>query len=120
MNRCFFTGMIIGNTRLETTRNDNPVLKGTLSLRKRGRDGEDEYQRLFWEMYGNRAEALENLLVKGAMVAMLCEYRFSEWENADGEQKSRTSFVVWDVDILKYAEDYPEEEEEVDEEDIPF
>lgn len=122
LNVCFFSGRIVGNTELRYSQSGSPFLKFTVSVMKVRQD-ERKYTPFFCTMFGDRAEKLQSLLVKGAGVAVTAAYDYNEYTDSSGNKKNSPGFLVNDVDIIKYAEDSEEgvsSPAAVKDEDLPF
>lgn len=121
LNVCVFSGRVQGTTELRYSQANKPFLKFTVSVSSFF-GGETKYTPFFCTMFGERAEKLQNALVKGAGVVVNATYTYNEYETKDGEKRTSPGFIVNDVDIIKWPEDYVQESKEavVDEGEPPF
>ena len=51
-------------------------------------------------VWGNRGESLSRFLTKGAKVAVSGRLHWSQWENAQGEKRSKVEIVADDVEMF--------------------
>ena len=58
-------------------------------------------------VFGNRAEALADYLVKGTKVALEGKLRWSQWETEDGSKRSKHEIIVDELEFMA-----PRKEEE--------
>lgn len=124
LNVCSFSGRVVGEPTVKETQTGTSIFKFTIQgMEYRG--GEKVYYPVFCTMFGanesgkKRIESLSELVVKGAGVAVSGKYSFREYE-VNGQKRQDISFVINEIDIIKYVEEEEYEEEVLEDEDVPF
>ena len=79
-------------------------------------DGKGEEIANFFDcaMYGDRAKSLSTILHKGMKVAISGKLVQRRWQTKEGENRSKVSIVVYDVEIMQSKQDFNAEN------DIPW
>ncbi len=130
INLVCITGNLTRDPELRSTSGGMSILKLGVAVndrRKNQQSGEWEDSPNFIDVtiFGNRAEALSRFLAKGSKVAIEGKLRWSQWENPQGEKRSKLEVVADEVEFMSKGEatqsapahDY----DGVDEgEDVPF
>jgi single-strand DNA-binding protein len=104
INRVILSGNLTRDPELRETAGGTPVLKFGLAVnekRKNASSGEWEDYANFVEctLFGNRANALNDILVCGAKIACEGRLRYSSWEK-DGQKRSKLEVIVDDVELM--------------------
>lgn len=119
INQVTVSGNLTANAELYKKAN---CLSFTIACIDRRRNPETEK----WEdvahffdcvLFGKRAEALQEYLLKGSKVCIQGKLRYSTWEDKEGNKRSKVSIVVNEVDFMTYK---PKQQAKQDDEPIPF
>lgn len=106
INRVVVTGNITRDAQLKRTQVGTAVLSFGLAVndrKKNQRTGEWEDHANFVDctLFGRRAEALAQYLVKGTKVAVEGRLHYSSWEDRNtGQRRSRLDVTVDEVEFL--------------------
>lgn len=105
INRVNITGNLTRDPELRSTASGMSVLKLGVAVndrRKNQQTGEWEDSPNFVDVtvFGNRAEALSRFLSKGSKVAIEGKLRWSQWENQQGEKRSKLEVVADEIEFL--------------------
>lgn len=105
INHITLSGNLTRDAELRRTQSDLAVLGFGLAFNERRRKPDsDEWEEIpnFIDctLFGNRAEALEQYLVKGAKVAIEGRLRWSQWETEDGGKRSRHEVIVDEIEFM--------------------
>lgn len=107
LNSCTLVGNLVADAELRNTNSDTPVLNFRIAVNnqkpvKKGRKVEyvDDPVFLNMVMFGSRAEALADYLVKGTKVGVVARIKANDWEDKDGNQRHDVEFVVNQLDFL--------------------
>ena len=128
INRVNITGNITRDPVIRRTESGTAILDFGVAVndrRKNPQTGEWEDRANFVDcaIFGNRAEALENILSKGSKVAIEGKLRFTQWER-DGQKRSKLSVVVDEIEFMSARKDAAEPVADSDpglyNDDIPF
>ena len=128
INRVNITGNITRDPVIRRTESGTAILDFGVAVndrRKNPQTGEWEDRANFVDcaVFGNRAEALENILSKGSKVAIEGKLRFTQWER-DGQKRSKLSVVVDEIELMSARKDAAEPIADSDpglyNDDIPF
>lgn len=112
----------------------SPVLQMRLAVNDRRKNPQTEQ----WEdvpnyfdviVWGARGESLSRILTKGSKITVSGKLRWSEWQNQDGDKRSKVEIVAADVDLAApgqqsansaYSDAPRPPAHSISEEDIPF
>jgi single-strand DNA-binding protein len=137
INRVIITGNLTRDPELKALPSGTSVLKLGVAVndrRKNQQTGEWEDAPNFVDVsiFGQRGESLSRFLEKGTRVAIEGKLRWSQWENQQGEKRSKLEVVADEIEFMSsrgeggggarsYAgpADLPAPEP-IAEEDIPF
>ena len=128
INRVNITGNITRDPVIRRTESGTAILDFGVAVndrRKNPQTGEWEDRANFVDcaIFGNRAEALENILSKGSKVAIEGKLRFTQWER-DDQKRSKLSVVVDEIEFMSARKDAAEPVADSDpglyNDDIPF
>lgn len=105
INRVNITGNLTRDPELRSTTSGMSVLKLGVAVndrRKNQQTGEWEDSPNFVDVtvFGARAEALSRFLSKGSKVAIEGKLRWSQWENQQGEKRSKLEVVADEIEFL--------------------
>jgi single-strand DNA-binding protein len=105
INKVVISGNLTRDPELRSTGSGMNVLKLGVAVndrRKNQQTGEWEDVPNFVDVtvFGNRAEALSRFLSKGSKVAIEGKLRWSQWENQQGEKRSKLEVVADEVEFL--------------------
>ncbi|PKQ38235.1 MAG: single-stranded DNA-binding protein [Actinobacteria bacterium HGW-Actinobacteria-1] len=109
INRVNITGNLTRDPELRSTSSGMNVLKMGVAVndrRKNPTSGEWEDVPNFVDVtvFGARAEALSRFLSKGSKVAIEGKLRWSQWENPQGEKRSKLEVVADEIEFLSSRE----------------
>jgi len=105
INRVTITGNLTRDPELKATAGGMSVLKLGVAVndrRKNQQSGEWEEFPNFIDVtvFGARGEALAKFLSKGAKVAIEGKLRWSQWENPQGEKRSKLEVIADEVEFM--------------------
>ncbi len=105
INRVVITGNLTRDPELRSTNSGMSVLKMGVAVndrRKNQQTGEWEDVPNFVDVtvFGARGEALSRFLNKGSKVAIEGKLRWSQWENPQGEKRSKLEVIADEVEFL--------------------
>ena len=105
INRVVISGNLTRDPELKSTAGGMSVLKLGVAVndrRKNQQTGEWEEHPNFVDVtvFGARGEALSRFLSKGSKVAIEGKLRWSQWENPQGEKRSKLEVVADEVEFL--------------------
>ena len=105
INRVVISGNLTRDGELRATAGGMSVLKLGVAVndrRKNQQTGEWEDIPNFIDctMFGARADALGQYLVKGTKVAIEGKLRWSSWENPQGEKRSKVEVIVDEIEFM--------------------
>ena len=105
INKVVITGNLTRDPELRSTASGMNVLKIGVAVndrRKNQSTGEWEEVPNFVDVtvFGNRAEPLSRFLSKGAKVAIEGKLRWSQWENPQGEKRSKLEVVADEIEFM--------------------
>jgi len=105
INRVVITGNLTRDPELRSTSGGMSVLKLGVAVndrRKNQQTGEWEDVPNFVDVtvFGARGEALSRFLSKGSKVAIEGKLRWSQWENQQGEKRSKLEVVADEIEFL--------------------
>lgn len=105
MNHITLSGNLTRDAELRHTPSGRAVLSFGLAFNERRRKPDsDEWEEIpnFVDctLFGNRAEALAEYLVKGTKVALEGRLRWSHWETEDGSKRSKHEVIVDELEFM--------------------
>ena len=114
INRVIQSGNLTRDAELRRTQSDLAVLTFGLAVNERRRKADsDEWEEypnfIDCVLFGNRAEALEQYLVKGTKVALEGRLRWSSWEAEDGSKRSKHEIIVEELEFMAPRKEDAEE-----------
>lgn len=141
INNVSITGNLTRDPELRCTAGGTPVLSFGIAVNDRRRNqqtGEWEDVPNFFECvtFGNRANALGDILTKGMKVAIAGKLHYSSWEK-DGQKHSKVDIIAQEIELMQnrkpqqeQTQQYqpqmpsqyqpPQQAQDVYDEDIPF
>lgn len=105
INRVIQSGNLTRDAELRRTQSDLAVLVFGLAVNDRRRkpdsdEWEDVPNFIDCVMFGSRAEALEQYLVKGTKVAIEGRLRWSQWEAEDSSRRTKHELLVDELEFM--------------------
>ncbi len=105
INRVVISGNLTRDPELKATSSGMSVLKLGVAVndrRKNQQTGEWEDFPNFVDVtvFGQRGESLSRFLEKGSKVAIEGKLRWSQWENQQGEKRSKLEVIADDIEFL--------------------
>lgn len=79
---------------------ETPVVEFSVAVNDFRKDAEQYVNFIDCALFGKRAQALADYLVKGQKVAIAGKLHQSRWETEDGQKRSRLSVTVNELEIL--------------------
>ena len=129
INRVIVSGNLTRDPELRRTQGGMSILSFCMAVndrRKNPQSGEWEDYANFVDctMFGNRAEAVSNLISKGSKVAVEGKLRWSQWER-DGQKRSKLEVVVDEIEFMSKGDKSPAKQQQEQggqmyDEEIPF
>lgn len=92
-NRIIQAGHLTRDIELRTTQSGTVVAKGGIANNRR-RGEQEETLFLDWTAFGRTAEALAQYLGKGSPVLLEGRLQLEQWEDAEGQRRSKHSMIV--------------------------
>lgn len=104
INRVVISGNLTRDPELRRTQSGMAILGFGVAVNDRRRnpqsgEWEDYANFIDCTMFGNRAESLSNILVKGMKVAIEGKLRWSQWER-DGQKRSKIEVIVDEIEFM--------------------
>lgn len=105
INKVIITGNLTRDPELRSTASGMNVLKlGVAVNDRRKNQGTGEWEEVpnFVDVtvFGNRAEPLSRFLSKGTRVAIEGKLRWSQWENPQGDKRSKLEVVADEIEFM--------------------
>lgn len=105
INRVVISGNLTRDAELRRTQSGMAILNIGVAVNDRRRNqqtGEWEDYANFIDcvMFGTRAESISNYLTKGTKVAIEGKLRWSQWENREGQKRSKIEVVIDDLEFM--------------------
>ena len=104
INRVMITGNLTRDAEIRATQSGTQVANFGVAVndRRRNQQGnwEDVPNFIDCVLFGARAQALSQRLLKGQKVAVEGKLRYSSWQAQDGQRRSKIEVVVDDIDLL--------------------
>ena len=135
LNRVFLIGRLTHDAELKYTTSNQPVCQFSLAVNTPKREGDEWTDATMFinriSLWGKRAEAITEHLLKGKLIFVEGRLRMDEWER-EGEKRRELRIVASEIKILSSpraetgagglkGEAFPKPESELaDDEDLPF
>lgn len=109
MNVCNFVGNLVREPELRETQSGKKVINFTIAVNRTYKKGDERVSEaafLDLEAWDTGAETIAKYFSKGEPIMLRASAKTDQWEDADGEKRSRTKFRVeqfWFVPGYKYA-----------------
>lgn len=105
INRVVISGNLTRDAELRATTSGMSVLSFGVAVNdryfnKQTNQWEDRPNFVDCTLFGNRAQSLAQWLVKGTKVAIEGKLRFSQWQNDQGNKRSKLEVLVDEVEFL--------------------
>lgn len=112
INSVTITGNLTRDPELRTTGGGMSVMKLGVAVNDRRKDPrtgewEDVANYVNVTVFGNRAEALANMLAKGSKVAVEGKLRWSSWQTPEGDKRSKIEVVADEIEFLSRPDAAP-------------
>ena len=129
INNVNISGNLTRDAEMRTTQGGMAILSLSVAVndRKKNPNGEWEDYPNFIDctVFGRRAEAIQNYLTKGTKVAIQGKLKQERWEDKDGNNRSKVSVIVQEIEFNAQKSRSNAETEETPtsayaDEDIPF
>lgn len=115
INKVFISGNLTRDAELRETKSGNNVLNFSVAVNDSVKNANGEWENypnfVDCVMFGKRADALFEPLVKGAKVAIEGKLRYSSWEK-DGAKRSKLEVIVDEIELMIYPRDNAQPEPE--------
>lgn len=102
INTVALSGNLTANAELRATKSGTPVLSATVAVNERARQEDGTYadrpNYIDLVLFGRRANALAQYLMKGAYVTVQGHLRQSSYEGRNGVRRSKVEVVVEELD----------------------
>ena len=104
INRVLISGNLTRDPELRRTQSGMAILGFGVAVNDRRRNSqtgewEDFANYVDCTIFGNRGEALSNILTKGMKVAIEGKLRYSQWER-DGQKRSKIEVIVDELEFM--------------------
>lgn len=111
MNKCFITGRISNDLKLESTKSGISVCHFNIATnRPVVRDGEKQVDFITCIVWNKQAENLVKYQRKGNLIGIQGQLRVDNYE-VNGEKKYKTYVLVENIEFLEAKKDIPKDEE---------
>ena len=97
MNSTFFTGRITKDLELKCTPSGKMVCEFTIAVNRVGQDATDFINCVVWD---KQAENLAKYQGKGSLIAVAGSLRVDNYQNAKGENRTRTYVLANSIEYL--------------------
>lgn len=109
INRVVISGNLTRDPELRRTQSGMAIMGIGVAVNDRRRnpstgEWEDHANFVDCSMFGNRAEALADILAKGMKVAIEGKLRWSQWER-DGQKRSKLELVIDELEFMSQRKD---------------
>lgn len=109
INRVVISGNLTRDPELRRTQSGMAIMGIGVAVNDRRRnpstgEWEDHANFVDCSMFGNRAEALADILAKGMKVAIEGKLRWSQWER-DGQKRSKLEVVIDELEFMSQRKD---------------
>lgn len=102
INTCALSGNLAASAELRATKSGTPVLSATVAVNERARNEDGTYadrpNYIDIVVFGKRANALAQYLMKGTYVSVQGRLRQSSYEDRQGVRRSKVEVVVEELD----------------------
>lgn len=121
VNSFTLNGNLVRDSELTTTASGFKILNFSIAnnfAQKSGDNWEQKVNYFDCKVLGSRAEALSNILKKGASVSLLGSIRQERWQTQDGKTASKVVFQCETVEVTRWAQN--QQNNNVDQEQRDF
>ena len=132
VNQVALVGNLTRDVELRVTQGGTPVLSFGIAVNDRRKNASGQWEDVpnFFECvtFGNRANALSDILTKGMKVAIAGKLHYSSWEK-DGQKHSKVDVIANDIELMQNRKPQQEPQQyqqpqpptmDMYDEDIPF
>lgn len=130
VNSCRFVGRLGADPDMQYTPSGTAIVKVGLAVNERRKEGDEWVDDTLWvdlTLFSNQAENLNQVVNKGDLIQVDCQYQKRAYTGNDGEKRTSHDFIVreWNLVARKLTEsaEYAESDmvDDDDEEDeLPF
>ena len=105
INRVVISGNLTRDPEIRRTQSGMAILNFGMAVNDRRRNNqtgewEDYANFIDCVVFGTRGESLSNILTKGMKVAVEGKLRWSQWENREGQKRSKIEVIVDDLEFM--------------------
>lgn len=113
MNHCYVSGNLTKDGELRTTQGGTEILTFGIAVNDRKRDpssGEWVEVPNFFDcvVFGKRADSLSRLLHKGMKCCIEGKLRWSQWNDKNGQKRSKVEIVVDEIEFMSKRDSQPQ------------
>jgi single-strand DNA-binding protein len=95
LNKCIFTGNLTRDVELREAKSGTAVARLTIASNAyAGKDKDDRVNFFDLVAFGRRAEVIAEHFKKGTPILVECQASLNQWENTDGEKRSKIEFII--------------------------
>lgn len=126
VNSCRFTGRLGADPDMQYTPSGTAIVKVGLAVNERRKDGDEWVDDTLWvdlTLFGNQAENLNQVVNKGDLVQVDCQYQKRSYTGNEGEKRTSHDFIVreWNLVARKLNGSTESVIDDTDDEDeLPF
>lgn len=103
INKCVLAGNLTRDIELRSTQSGMTVGNMGIAVNERVKQGDqwtDKPHYFDLVMFGTRAEKLAQYLTKGTKVCVEGKLRWSQWQDRDGNKRSKVEVVVDEIELM--------------------
>lgn len=110
INRVCITGNLTRDPEMMATQTGTQILRLGVAVNDRWRNPqtqqwEDRPNYIDCVLFGNRAQAMANILHRGTKVAIEGKLRWSQWQDRDsGKNRSKIEVVIDEIDLMQLSQ----------------
>lgn len=105
INTCNISGNLVRDVELRSTQGGTQIATFTVAVNDRKKDQQtgqwvDVPNYVPCVMFGRRAETIGNFVSKGSKVSVLGKLRWSQWQDKQGQNRSKIEVVVEEIEFM--------------------
>ena len=112
INSVSISGNLTRDCELRTTQNGTQILTFTVAVNDRKRDQNGQWvdvpNYIDCCIFGNRAESVSRFISKGSKVSCHGKLRWSQWNDKNGQKRSKVEIVVDEIEFMSKRESQPQ------------
>ncbi|MCK5644790.1 MAG: single-stranded DNA-binding protein [Gammaproteobacteria bacterium] len=131
VNSCRFLGRLGAEPDMQYTPTGTAIVKVGIAVNERRKDGDEWVDDTLWvdlTLFGAQAENLSKVVNKGDLIQVDCQYQKRAYTSNEGEKRTNHDFIVreWNLvarkltESVEYAESDVVDDDEDDEDELPF